>query len=339
MTRVYLNRWFSVAYHYIRMIRDNPDGEAFTFYGTHPNLQHMSLLAADHAETEPALEGRAYAEWCADFCRRHEIDVFIPRLHMEDIARYAGLFDAVGTRVMVCRDTELLDAMMEKDKFYERIRGLNLVDIPEYRVVNTADGFKAAYEELTAKGLRVVFKPTKAEGGMGFRIIDNGIDPLEELYGYVTLSTTFDRAYETLSRVERFDDLMVMELLEGTEYSIDCLAAADGELITAIPRGKASGRLYRLEAVPELLDISRRIAETLRIPYAFNIQVKYTGDVPKLLEINPRMSGGLYITCLSGVNMPYLAIRSLLGKPVETPAPQFGITASYVEQPLLMERG
>lgn len=337
MTRVYMNRWFSVAYHYINMIRNNPNGEKYVFYGTHPDIEHLSLIAADHKDIEPEVTGLEYVEFCVDFCKRNLIDIFIPRLHMEDISRHAHLFDDIGTKVMVCRDIELLDSMIEKDKFYEALADMELVEIPDYRVVNTAEQFKQAYEELTAAGHQVCFKPTKSEGGMGFRIIDNNRDPLAELYGYVTLSTSFDQAYETLSTVEHFDNLMVMELLSGTEYSIDCVSTAEGELLTAIPRRKSSGRLYYLEDTPELLDIAKRIARELKIPYAFNIQVRYNNGVPKLLEINPRMSGGLYITCLSGVNMPYLAVQALQGKVVDVPAPQFGIQAGYVEQPLIMK--
>lgn len=154
----------------------------------------------------------------------------------------------------------------------------------------------------------------------------------------MTLATSFDQAYQTLSSVERFDNLMVMELLSGTEYSIDCVSTADGELLTAIPRRKSTGRTYLLEDKPELIEIARRIAQNLRIPYAFNIQVRYSQGIPKLLEINPRMSGGLYITCLSGVNMPYLAVQALQGKVIQPPAPEFGIQAGYVEQPLLMKQ-
>lgn len=336
MTRIYLNRWFSVAYHYINMIRNNADGEKFKFYGTHPDINHMSLQAADHAETEPALEGLEYVQFCVDFCKRHLIDVFIPRLHMEEISRYAHLFDEIGTKVMVCRDIPLLDSMVEKDKFYASLADKNLVTIPDYRIANTAAEFKQAYEELTAAGHKVCFKPTKSEGGMGFRIIDNDRDPLKELYGYVSLSTTFKQAYETLSLTDRFDTIMVMEMLEESEYSIDCVATEEGELITAIPRRKSTGRVYLLEAVPELLEISQRIAKELRIPYAFNIQVKYNNGIPKLLEINPRMSGGLFITCLSGINMPYLAIQAALGKTIATPVPEFGIKSGYIEQAVIM---
>jgi biotin carboxylase len=336
MKRVWFNRWFSVAYHYMNMIRNNPYGEKFELFGTHPNIQHMSLQACDHAETEPALEGFEYVAFCLDFCKRHKIDVFIPRLKMLEIAKYVELFEEMGTKVMVCRDTTLLESLIEKDLFYESVRGKNIVDIPQYRVVNTAAGFKEAYESLTAKGHKVCFKPTNAEGGMGFRIIVEEQNRLEELYEWVNLNITFEQAYAAFSSQETFEAIMVMELLEEYEYSIDCLASADGELLSAIPRRKEEGRLYLLEDVPELLEISKRFAAEYRIPYVYNIQVKYNQGIPKLLEINPRMSGGLYITCLSGVNIPYLAVKAVLGEHVDIPSPQFGITASYVEQPIVL---
>ncbi|CAM4147194.1 ATP-grasp domain-containing protein [Saccharibacillus endophyticus] len=338
MRKIWMNRWFSVAYHYVNLIRENEEGERFEFYGTHPNIDHVSLGASDVKEVEPEVEGEAYIAFCLDFCKRHGIDLFIPRLHMESIAQNIKRFEEVGTKVMVCGDMELLQNMMNKEKFYRSLEGKGVVEIPDYRVVRTAEQFAQAYRELTEAGERVCFKPTEAEGGMGFRIVkDKAGDPLEELYGYVTLETTYEEAYRTLSSVESFQDLMVMELLEGEEYSIDCLADAAGNLLTAVPRRKSEGRVYHLEYSEELLALSRRIAENCRIPYAFNVQVKYNKGIPKLLEINPRMSGGLYITCLSGVNFPYLAVKSAFGETFPMPHPQFGIKASYVEQAVRLD--
>ncbi|MFC5404493.1 ATP-grasp domain-containing protein [Cohnella soli] len=336
VTNVYFNRWFSTAYHYMNMIRDNPDGEQFRFYGTHPDINHMSLQACDHAETEPALRGTAYVDFALDFCRRHRIDLFVPRLNMLDISREIDRFEEIGTRVIACRDADLLEAIVEKDKFYESMAGEDIVTIPDYELAETPEQFRSAYTKLVSRGHRVCFKPTEAEGGMGFRIIDDQLDSFATLYGHVTLAMTFEQAYAALAGAETFPKLMVMEMLEGDEYSIDCLADAEGKLLAAVPRRKLAGRVYEMDAVPELMEIAERIAVKCRIPYVYNVQVKYGQGVPKLLEINPRMSGGLYLTCLTGVNMPYLAVQAGLGRPFEVPKPRYGIRASYVEQAILL---
>lgn len=336
MTKIYFNRWFSTVYHYMNAIRENEDGAVFEIHASHPDPGHMSLQGADKAVTEPVLEGQAYAEYCAEYCRKHAIDVFIPRLHMLDIVQHAGLFDQIGTKILACRDADLLEDMLRKDKFYENAMAKGVVDIPDYRVVNTVEQFEQAYSELTGKGHRVCIKPAESEGGLGFRIVGEPADPLADLYGYVTPLLPFEDIRRRLSRAERFPDLMVMELLEGREYSIDCLADASGELRAAVPRRKIGGRVRMLENNARLLEIAGKVAVAYRIPYNFNIQVKYSGETPKLLEINPRMSGGLHLSCLSGVNFPYLAVKSALGGEIGPLQPQYGVLASHIEQPVVL---
>lgn len=333
---IYFNRWFSVAYHYMNLIRSNEDGIPVQIFATHPDIHHMSLQGADVAGTELTLEGIEYVQFCVDFCRRNEIDIFIPRLHMLDIALHASLFDEIGTKVLVCRDLDLLEMIMDKGKFYESVKTTGIMTIPDYHVVSNAQQFREAYEDLAAKGHKVCFKPTETEGGLGFRIIDNDRSPVEELFGHVTPLISFEEAYRILDEAGSFPNLMVMELLEGYEYSIDCLSDEKGRLLAAVPRRKAGGRLRLMEYIPELAGVARRVAETYRIPFNFNIQMKYSGGVPKLLEINPRMSGGLHISCLSGINFPYLAVKSALGGEVLPASFEHNVLASHVEQPLIM---
>ncbi|WEK55073.1 MAG: ATP-grasp domain-containing protein [Candidatus Cohnella colombiensis] len=335
--RVWFNRWFSVAYHYMNAIRNNPDGIAVEIYGTHPDIRHMSLQACDYAEVEPVLDDDAYVDFCVNFCKQHKIDVFIPRLKMLQIAKAIHLFDEIGTKVIVCRDVSLLEQLMDKSLFYESVREKDVMVVPDYYVVNDGEGFKHAYEKLIARGHRVCIKPTNGEGGVGFRIIDNNRDPFADLLGVSNKYVSYEEVSRILSGVGKFDDLMVMELLDGLEYSIDCLSDPEGNLLAAVPRRKAGGRLRLMENVPELIDIAKRVANTYKIPYNFNIQMKYREGVPKLLEINPRMSGGLHVTCLTGINFPYLAVKLALGERVDVQSPRYNLLASHVEMPMLMK--
>ena len=75
---------------------------------------------------------------------------------------------------------------------------------------------------------------------------------------------------------------MVLEYLDGYEYSIDCLAGADGTLYVAIPRKKGNGRIREIEYNEELIEIADKMAEQYKIPFVFNIQVKYKDGIPKL---------------------------------------------------------
>ena len=78
---------------------------------------------------------------------------------------------------------------------------------------------------------------------------------------------------------------MVLEYLDGYEYSIDCLAGADGTLHIAIPRKKGKGRIREIENNEELLALRIEWPEHYKIPFVFNIQVKYKDGVAKLLKL------------------------------------------------------
>ena len=128
-----------------------------------------------------------------------------------------------------------------------------------------------------------------------------------------------------------------MEYLEGFEYSIDCLGL-NGELFAAIPRKKIDSRVRALQDFPKFVELARKTEEKYKLPYIFNIQIKYSQGIPKLLEINPRMSGGLDASCLSGINFPYLAVKLLLGEKIIVPEPKLNLYSTQIEKRFILKR-
>ncbi|PLR75012.1 carbamoyl-phosphate synthase large subunit [Bacillus sp. UMB0728] len=339
--KIWFNRWFTTVSHYITMIKNNPDNRSFTIYGTHPDKDALYLQVCDFKGTEPDISGEEYILFCLDFCARNEIDIFIPRKENVLISRNLPRFEAIGVKVLVCPDPVLMSFMDNKAAIYRSIEeknsaGKQLVNIPDYEVVNTAAGFKEAYHKLRAAGHKVCFKPVIGEGAYGFRVVKDREDSIAELFGQgVGHRISFANACGILSQQESFPDLMVLEYLDGPEYSIDCLADG-GKLYTSIPRKKGHGRVRELEENLLLSGIAENLHREYPVPYVFNVQVKYGQGVPKLLEINPRMSGGLHISCLSGINFPYLAIKLLLNEKIDPAPPNFGIRASYLEKEVIL---
>ncbi|WP_400245871.1 ATP-grasp domain-containing protein [Niallia sp. JL1B1071] len=341
--RIWFNQWFTTVAHFIDMIRYNSDGIEFEVYGTSNNENALYLSYCDAAFKEPNVSGEEYLQFCLAFCRTHSIDIFVPRKENVLIAKHLKEFNALGVKVLVCPDASLMEKLDDKEATYQLIESHSFlkkyVSIPDYFIVTNAEAFKEAYYALKKKGHTVCFKPVIGEGGNGFRIIQDGLATIEELfYNGVSHKITFDHAYDILKQQSEFPPLMVLEYLDGTEYSIDCLAY-DGELMTAIPRKKSKGRVRELEKNQELLTLAEKINEVLEIPFVYNIQVKYKDGKPKLLEINPRMSGGLHYSCLAGINFPYRAVKLLMmgDKAIEYIEPHFGIKASYLEKEIILK--
>lgn len=335
--RIWFNRTFATASHYVEMIRNNTDGLKVEIIATHPKRHSLMLQTADYSELEPTLEMDDYVTYCLDFCQRKRIDVFIPHYGLTEIAPHREAFYEIGTKVMLAGDAELLSIVSDKGEIFKRLSGIEGLHIPEHFVITTASEFESAYTQLIDKGLDVCVKPVSGEGGAGFRIIDDKPPTIQSLYQSIKPRIYVGDILRLLEQQqEPIAPLMVMEHLKGSEYSVDCLGSANG-LIAAVPRKKLEGRIRELEDNQSLIQLSKAIHERLPFFYNFNIQFIYQDETPKLLEINPRMSGGLYTSCLSGINFPYLALKLLLGKEVVIPDYQLGIVATHYEKEIILK--
>jgi biotin carboxylase len=336
--KIWFNRWFTTVSHYIDMIRANEEDRKFIIYGTHPNKDALYLQNCDYAFVEPDVAGDEYIAFCLDFCQTNRINIFIPRKENVRISKRLADFEAIGVKVLVCPDARLMETMDNKAAAYRELaKGSPIISIPDYEVVHTVDEFKWAYASLREKGHQVCFKPVIGEGANGFRVIKEQIDSINELFNQgIGHRISYRYACDILSQQETFPELMVLEYLEGREYSIDCLASNE-RLYAAVPRMKGEGRVRELVESLELIQIAHKFHDEYKLPYVFNIQVKYNKGIPKLLEINPRMSGGMHISCLSGINFPFLALKILLGEKVEPLKPRFGIRASHIEKEMILK--
>lgn len=341
--KIWFNRWFSTVSHYIELIRDNPDQRKFVIYGSSSNPDAIYLQYCDVAFAEPDISGDEYIEFCLDFCKKHKIDIFIPRKENVLISKRLAEFEAIGVKVLVCPDAELMEKLDNKASAYHLLEHTLVGEepifaIPDYYVVNNRKDFQKACRLLKEDGHQACFKPVIGEGAAGFRVIKDEIDSIEQLLNQrVNFRIPYKYACEILSQQATFPDLMVLEYLPGREWSIDCVASEE-HLYAVIPRMKGDGRVRELVESSELIQLAEKFHQTFRLPYVFNIQVKYSSKgIPKLLEINPRMSGGMHISCLTGINIPYLAIKILLGEEIEPVTPTFGIRASHIEKELILK--
>jgi carbamoylphosphate synthase large subunit len=273
------------------------------------------------------LEADAYLAHCLEFCRREAIDVFMPGRGMLRAAEARAEFESAGVRLIIAADAETMRLFDDKARFYATIPP-EVGEAPRFYNVTTAAGFSEAHRMLIEAGHRVCFKPSKSTGGLGFHILDGRRDELRNLFNSELVRLSPETAERILSIQPEFRDLLVMEYLDGAEYSVDCLGE-DGRVLRGVVRRKPTrvGGAQLLEDKPELLDLARRVAAHYSLGGIFNVQVRYAGDRPKLLEINPRMSGGLYFACLSGVNIPFWAAQLAMGLADESmiPHPRTGL--------------
>jgi hypothetical protein len=125
-----------------------------------------------------------------------------------------------------------------------------------------------------------------------------------------------------LAHQESFATMLLMEFLEGDEYSVDCFGTQTGELFMT-PRCKRHGG-QSLNAPQEVLDGVRALAHHFGMKGLFNVQLKHQEGITRTIEINPRMSGGIAMTRFAGFNFPVAAISEALGESIALPQPTLG---------------
>ena len=118
-------------------------------------------------------------------------------------------------------------------------------------------------------------------------------------------------------------DLLILEDLPGTEYTVDCFTDRHGRLRYAAGRARArtangiSVSTHRV-ADGRFPELAARINAALRFAGAWFFQLKARADGELvLLEIAPRIAGTSGYCRMRGVNLPLLSLWDALGHDVE----------------------
>lgn len=323
MINIWFDGWFSSAYNIISGIRNNPDNKPVKIFGTHYKPMGYEGLCdkwefrKDFSEDEKDYDDyeECYSRWAIDFCERNKIDIFFPRRYFEIISTYADMFEYTENgeckkiKIMLPNENllKILDSKLSTMDFISQ-NGLGDIVPPmsPFVSVSDVDTMKRHLSLLEFKCNLLCMKPNCSTGAEGFRILNYPFD-----------------AYKIRDILKKGKDggYVLMPYLDGEEISVDCLNTKKG--LIAIPRiKKNNSRIQEIRLDKEVLGIVNDINKLLvnrglNVPY--NIQFKKHFDKLYLLEINPRMSGGIYLSNLTGINIPYLAVKQALGEDFDLP--------------------
>lgn len=319
------------AHGVLKSLRANQE-RTITVIGLDTDPQIATRYLLDKYFTPPRRYDPAYIPYVLELAARESVDIVypIPTEELELFASVNDTFERQGQRLVVSSSTALSIAN-NKARLYQYIKEAGLACAPRYRIVSSWVEFVAAVQDFGYPQERVCFKPSKGTGSKGFRILDSKINRLDLLL-HGSPTTTFMRLEELapiLEPADIFPEIVVMEYLPGDEYDIDVLAH-EGKTLSVIPR-KNERMWYGMSLIctaisyPELINYSHTIVSALGLSYVVNISFKMDRqNAPKLIEINPRIPGSIISATMSGVNMPYLAVKLALGEPVSIPPVRWG---------------
>lgn len=333
MIRVWFNHWFSTSYGLIELMKKDPEEQVYVI-GSNEQIDSVIQNACDEWYQDLPVGREDYLQFCLDFCKEHKIDVFVPRKRMIEISEHIRRFEEIGVKVMV-DDFFTIKLLNNKAAAYDYLKDCEKLNIPDCEIVNTAEEFAAAYKRLREKYDQICVKFVNDEGARSYRRIIEQVDCFKRLKIYPGAEVAYDVYASALQEADRFDDLMLMPYLSGREISVDCLNTDKG--LIAIPRYKGSARHENIIFDENILKMTETIMRKVNLQYPCNVQFRLKDDVPYLLEVNTRMSGGLQMACLAeDINIPNIALNKLLGKSIDWSYKPIERVVSYIELPQII---
>jgi carbamoyl-phosphate synthase large subunit len=209
------------------------------------------------------------------------VDVFVPFIDEELQVICSEGFPSELKNKIIISDVNSVNTCLNKLDFQDYCEG-NEITI-------------AGRATKSTKG-HVVCKPIYGRGGKGIIITDN---------------------VEIIDILRKDKSYLCQTFIAGQEYTIDCFFSDSGGLLTAIPRKRllSSGVsvIGAVEMNESIISFVKYVGEKFTFVGLINIQiiVDNDGDI-YMVEINPRISGSIIFTILSGGDLVRNAIYQKL---------------------------
>jgi carbamoyl-phosphate synthase large subunit len=292
----------------LRALRENGEREV-RLVGTDMSERSVGRHLCDAFHRVPAGSDPAFPDAVLDVATREHVDAILPQssFDLEGLAEHVARFPMP----VLVSHPDAIRRSNDKAETYALLHRLG-VRAPAFRRVNGAREVEAAARELGYPERSVCFKPVFSSGSRGFRVLDPTVDRAHQLLNERpgSVAMRLEEAVELLPD-EGGPDLLVMELAEGGERTIDGIANGR-EIVLGHPKTREAMRaglamFFETLDDPELMRVANLIVAELGIEHFFNIQL--VGE--HVIEINPRISTIVY---QEDLNLPYLGVKRALGE-------------------------
>jgi len=282
--------------------------------------QPIMHYKADSFHLLPRGNSKKYIKSLIRLCKKEKVNVVIP-CNGSEVFAISKKLNLLNSKKIYANVPNYSVIKKTRNKFlvFKFLRE-NTIPVPDFYLVHNKREFVEALESLNYPTRPVCFKPANyfaSDGSRGFRILrkNNSIGDiiLNHKPGFPEID------YETSLRLfERKNfELLVMEYLPGKEYSMHVLAKNGKMIFNSFFHKKKALQGHSLESIIEkrkdLNTIANKIVSIMNYSYNMNIQLRLSQKgQPKVIEINPRMGGGISLPTAAGINLPYMAVKMAL---------------------------
>lgn len=255
-----------------------------------------AVYEADRFYLVPRISEPGYIETILDICKKEEIagvfSLIDPELSL--LAKERERFLAIGTCPIVS-PYELVETCFDKYRMYQLLMDMG---IPTGRCYVDKEEFYRGVEKGDIS-YPVFVKPVKGSASIN----------INKVYGRKEIEVLFDL----------YDDLMIQEYMDGTEFGADVYVDIISGRCTSIFLKKKikmrAGETDKSVSVKEeeLFRLLQNFVEKCGFAGMIDIDIFKIEDEYYISEVNPRFGGGYPHAYECGVNMPIRILHNLEG--------------------------
>jgi biotin carboxylase len=318
----------------IKCLRKNGERE-IRIVGVDMNENAGARSMADAFYIVPAAKDDNFINNVLEICIKEHVEIVMPIVTRElmKFARSRERFESNGIRVNVMA-ANVLETVNNKAHLLSAMRACGL-PTPRFEVVHSLDELIAACAILGYPERAVCVKAAVGNGSRGVRMIDAKVSRYDLFFNSKpnSMYISYDELIRTLSERAELPEMLVMELLPGREYSVDFLADAGKPLYVVSRRGISVVTSNMMALVVdnnrEVIELCSATAAALEMDGNFGFDLRYGVDGrPYVIEVNPRLTGGVVACAAAGVNLPYLGVKHLLSEKLPELEPVYGTRMS-----------
>ncbi|KQC14087.1 MAG: hypothetical protein APR63_06150 [Desulfuromonas sp. SDB] len=231
-----------------------------------------SLYYADKGFIVPPITDKNYINDIIKICDQEKILFILPTKDTE-LIKFAGNLNLFKGIKLLLSSLETIVVCEDKLNFYEELK-------KDFNLPKTFIG-------TLSKKIKIKWPVIIKERGKGIETSGYNVCRNQEELNYTIKSYKYP---------------IVQEYIEGQEYTVDCIFNADNSPICIVPRKRLKIRQYvsdvgLVDRDDELINLTKKLGKRLKLTGPANIQwIKNSDNIPFLIEVNPRISGGLQIS-------------------------------------------
>lgn len=279
----------------------------------------------------PAASAPNYIDIILDICKKEHVDIYFPNISLEvgaAVKRKAD-FDAIGT-IISASNMKSVEVANNKLLTYQTLEKAGL-PVPRYYGVHSVEDFVEGCKAMGYPEKPVCLKIVNGSGSRGVRIIDASKSRYD-IFAYEkpnSFYTSYEDLLAILKSAERLDEMMLLEVMNGPEYTVDLLADKGKVLYEVGRENVVSLMSIAQESVIKYDEHAYQVAKDVvtLLEMDGNVGFDFMRDekgTAVLMDINPRVTATVSVIAASGVNLRYLRIKQLLGEPLPACEPVYG---------------